>query len=76
MKDVHITANSWVPIGAVSATIGFIVASVLWAAQIEAKAEGALKESESIKAAISKYEYQIDKRLERIEAKLDKALEQ
>jgi hypothetical protein len=75
MKDVHITANSWVPIGAVSATIGFIIASVLWAAQIEAKAESAMKDSASIKESLTKYEVQIDKRLERIEAKLDKVLE-
>lgn len=68
MKEVHITANSWIPIGAASACIGFIVASVLWAAQIEAKAEKALDYQ-------AKYETAVERRLERIEQKLDKVLE-
>jgi hypothetical protein len=67
MKDVHITTNSWIPLGAAVSVLTFIVAAALWAKQIENKADNALLYQH-------KYESRIDEHLRRIEDKLDKAL--
>jgi predicted outer membrane lipoprotein len=68
MKDVHITTNSWVPVGLAVSVCAFVVASAMWAATIEAKADKALEYQ-------IKYESLIERRLDRIEKKIDKALE-
>lgn len=75
MKEVHITANSLIPIGAASACLGFIAAAAMWAANIEAKAEKAIYQNDTIKESQLKFEGQIQDRLQRIESKLDKVLE-
>jgi hypothetical protein len=67
MSELQITTNTWLPIGLVATMISFIVAAVMWAATIEAKAEKALDYQ-------VKYESVIEKRLDRIENKIDKAL--
>lgn len=69
MKEVQITASSWVPLGAVATTVVFIVAAAMWASQIENKADNALMFQ-------AKHEGAIEKRLKRIEEKLDRALSQ
>jgi hypothetical protein len=71
MKDVHITANSWIPIGVAATAIGFITASALWAAQIEAKAQKALDYQEKYESVVEQKLSGLDKRLERIEDKID-----
>lgn len=66
--STKISETSLVPLGLVISALSFIVASVMWAANIEAKAESALSHQ-------ARYELQVDRRLERIEAKLDKLIE-
>lgn len=68
MSDVHLTANTWVPVSVISIIVSFIVAAALWASQIEAKADKAIYVQD-------KYESFIERRLMRIEEKLDKILE-
>jgi len=68
MKELQITTNTWLPIGLVATLLGFVAASAMWAATIEAKADKALDYQ-------IKYESVIEKRLDRIENKIDKVLE-
>jgi hypothetical protein len=71
MNDIKIQPTTLIPLGWVlggaTTALGFIVASVLWASQIEAKADKALGYQE-------KFESGVERRLERIETKLDEAL--